>query len=418
MVSLKRYLLLTIFLIASLSLVSKAETLKVNPKFVNFGEIEIGNTKKAVITIKNPTDESIKIDKMELSNDVNFFLAVWGGNKPCKGNKWLKPQEECTVVIRFTPFKEKKYEEEFTIKTKGGDEITVDLEGKGVNLSPDKPRIVIRPSKREGEEYNFGKVFANDRAVEVFLISNKGKHNLVFTKPIRVSDDDHFEVNPYGGNRPCNSYQPVLRKNRTCTIEVYFYPTKDKKYSTDLKLNTNDPDNKEIKIKLLGKGTYKAEPDIEIVKSKDNFPDEKIDKQAKLQISIYNYGNTMLEINEIKLKKEDDIFKLDLKGGKRPCSTEMPSIEPHDYCTVYVRFKPKEEKKYKTELIIKSNDPDDDEIKITLKGKGIKKKDIMDLNLKDEFTNGCSFGSVPSIPFYLFIPFIILIRKIRNRIYS
>ncbi len=410
---------LTLLLIFLFSFVSKADTLTITPVFVDFGQVEIGETSKKILTIKNPTDRRIKIDDMKLSNDVNFRLALWGGNKPCKGYRWLNPNQECTVLIRFTPFKKEKYKADFTVLTRDGDEILVELEGKGVKNSPDNPKLKIRPVKqidrRKTDEYNFGKVFAGDRAVQVFVIWNRGKGNLVFTKPIRVSDTDHFEVNPFGGNRPCNSYQPVLKKNWSCTIEIYFYPTKKKKYSTELKLNTNDPENDELRYKLYGRGTHEAEPDIEIVKSMENFHDKEIGKQSKFQIAIYNYGNDYLEIKEMRLKREDEVFKLDPKAGVKPCETRTPMIEPHDYCTVYVRFIPQEEKKYETQMIIKSNDPNDDEIKITLKGKGIKKTDIMDLNLKDEFTNGCSIGTTSSIPFYLFIPFIILIRKLKSK---
>jgi len=183
-----------------------------------------------------------------------------------------------------------------------------------------------------------------------------------------------------------------------------------------LKLNTNDPEHSELRYKLYGRGTYEAEPDIKIVKGMENFHDKEIGKQSKFQISIYNYGNDYLEINEMKLKTENEVFKLDSKAGSKPCNTRTPIIEPHDYCTVYVRFIPQEEKKYETQMIIKSNDPDDKEIKITLKGKGIKKADIMDLNLKDEFTNGCSIGVASSIPFYLLIPLMIFLRRLKSNI--
>ena len=415
----QRNLFFTVLSLLFLSLISKADTLIITPDFVNFGEVEIGETAKKVLTIKNPTNKNIKIDNMKLSNNLNFTLNKWGGNNPCKWNRWLKPNQECTVVIRFTPFKKDKYEADFTVLTRDEDEILVELEGKGVKNSPNNPRLRVHPVRaieRTPNEYNFGKVFAGDRAVEVFVIANRSNGNLVFTKPIRVSDDEHFEVNPFGGNRPCRSYQPVLKKNWSCTIEVYFYPTKKKKYSTELKLNTNDPEHDELRYKLYGRGTYEAEPDIKIVKGMENFHDKEIGKESKFQIAIYNYGNDYLEINEMKLKTEDEVFKLDPKAGAKPCDTRNPIIEPHDYCTVYVRFIPKEEKKYETQMIIKSNDPDDKEIKITLKGKGIKKADIMDLNLKDEFTNGCSMELTPSIPFYLLIPLMIFLRRLKSNI--
>ncbi len=408
-----------LFLFIFISISTADETLTVTPKYVNFGEVEIGETGRKVIIIKNLTDRKIKIDNMKLSNNLNFSFNKWGGNKPCKWNRWLKPDEECTVAVKFTPFKGKKYESEFVILTRDKDEIVVDLTGKGVNLSTNVPKFHIHslkiPINKKENKYKFGKVFANDRAVEVFVIANIGNGNLVFTKPIRISDSDNFELNPFGGSRPCNSYQPVLKKNRSCTFEVYFHPTKKKSYSGELKFNTNDPKNDEYKVKLYGKGTYNAEPDIEILKSMDNFNDKEVGKESKFQISIYNYGNDVLKVDEIKIKSNNNVFKVDLKAGERPCKVSNPTIEPHNYCTVYVRFKPKEEKKYETKLVIKSNDPNDDEIKITLKGKGVKEKDIMNLNLKDEFTNGCSIGAIPSFPFYLLVPFIVLFRKLRYK---
>jgi hypothetical protein len=412
-----KFLILPILL---LSFLSKADNLIITPEFANFGEVEIGKNKRIIFNIKNPTDKWLKIDGMETSNPINFQIKEWGGSKPCKGNRWLKPNTECTIAVDFIPYKEEKYKEKLKIIVRNRENIEVKLTGKGIKNPNANPRLVVKAvkmNKYNMEEYNFGKVFAGDRVVEVFLLSKRGNGNLVFTKPIRISDSDNFEVNPFGGNKPCNSYQPVLNsKRKFCTIEVYFYPTKEKKYSTDLKLNTNDIKDNEIKIKLYGKGTYNPEPDIEIVKGMENFHDKEIGKQSKFQISIYNYGNYYLEINEIKLKKDyDGVFQVDPNAGTKPCKTYTPILEPHDYCTVYVRFIPKEEKKYETQLVIKSNDPDDEKIKITLKGKGLKKKDIMDLSLKDEITNGCSMTVYGSLPVYLFVPLLLLVRRLKNK---
>jgi hypothetical protein len=316
------------------------------------------------------------------------------------------------MEISFIPFEDKKYSSELKFYTSDDKKTKVKILGKGIQTND--PKLEIDFGEIEKDRYNFGYIFIGDTAPKMFTVRNNGKGLLVFKKPIRVSDDEHFEVDTNGGTKPCGTYQPILGRGERCTFMVYFRPEKDKNYETKLKLNTNDPEDEEIQIKLLGRGTSNPIPKIEVEKARKSFVDTQIGKESNLMIKINNKGNGTLEIIGMELSNNEN-FKIDTNAGIKPCKSYTPSIFPGEFCTIYVKFRPEKEKTYKTTLTIFSSDVKNKKVKISLKGKG--KSNISETSNSESLSagsTGCNFGT-PVFPAYLLIPILFVLRKFKRK---
>ncbi len=399
---------LLILIFISNSLLKAEETLFIMPSEINFGETTVGIEKKIKILITNVRNEPIQIQEVKLSNNINFWINENGGEHPCGLNRILNFKEKCTMEVIFLPFEEKKYNEEIKFYTSDDKKTKIKLYGKGVQVY--NPQIEVHyENNNNNNMYDFGYIFIGDTFPKMFTIQNKGEGILVFRKKIRVSDDKHFEIDINGGTNPCNSLQPILGKEEFCTFMVYFKPDKEKKYETKLKLDTNDPENKKMYIKLYGKGTANPIPKIEIEKVRENFVDTQIGTESNLMIFIKNKGNGTLEIVKMELSN-DKFFNIDVNAGIKPCNSYTPSVLPGEFCTIYVKFRPEKNKTYKSSLTIISNDK---KVKISLKGKG--KYNISETSNSETLAGnnaGCSFG-LPTMQIYLLILIFFFIRKIK-----
>lgn len=393
---------------------SKADdsTLFISPQEVNFGEVTVGIEKKIKILITNTKNEPIQIQEIKLSNSENFWINENGGETPCGNNRILNFKEKCTMEIAFIPFEEKKYSSEIKFYTSDNEKTKLKLIGKGIQNND--PKLEIDFGEIDKKEYNFGYVFIGDTAPKMFTIRNNGKGFLVFKKKIRVSNEEQFEVDPNSGTNPCGTFQPILAKGQSCTFMVYFRPDKEKKYETKLKLNTNDPEDEEVVIKLRGRGTSNPIPKIEVEKARETFVDTQIGKESNLMIKISNKGNGILDIIKMELSNNEN-FRIDVNSGIKPCNSLTPSIFPNEFCTVYIKFRPDRDKTYKTTLTILSTDVEHKKVKISLKGKG--KHNISETSNSESLSSssaGCNFG-MPTIPMYLLIPLLFLIRKFKRK---
>jgi hypothetical protein len=390
------------------------ETLFVSPQEINFGEVKVGVEKRIKILITNTKDEPVQIQRIKFSNSQNFWVDENGGDNPCGSNKILQFREKCTMEVNFLPFEDKKYSSELKFYTSDDKKTKVKVYGEGIQI--ENPKLVIDFGDFNNESYDFGYIFIGDSFPKMFTIKNRGKGLLVFRKEIFVSDDEHFKIDPYKGTNPCNSLQPILAEGESCTFIVYFNPDEDKKYKTELKFYTNDPENDEVSIKMYGRGTSNPIPKIEVEKVRKDFVDTQVGQESNLMVIIKNKGNGALNIIKMELSDNEN-FRIDVNGGIKPCKSLTPSIYPRDFCTIYVKFNPDKEKTYKTSLKIYSTDVEDKKVKISLKGKG--ERNISETSNSESLTGsaGCNFG-LSAFPIYLLVPLIFIFRRFKTKFYK
>jgi len=163
----------------------------------------------------------------------------------------------------------------------------------------------------------------------------------------------------------------VLNSDESCTIEVIFEP-QDKGVKTSTLA---------VKYELDGTELY-----------------------------LKNDGDKIINVEDIKLKINDDDFKIDVNGGSNPCGSKTFILSPETSCTIELIFEPQDKGTKITSLIVKYEVDGDTVYNAGLyTGKGSEGGD-------SGSSIGCNMiatGSFP--PFYLLIPVLVGLRRIFRR---
>ena len=329
----------------------------ISPVDYNFGQVIVGQNKKATFTIKNTGFSQLNIKKLEVKSKV-FTLDFNDGTSPC-GNTpiSLLPGNECTFSITFSPEKDKEYKSTIKIESNSLEKKKeINLYGKGRYQSP---IITVEP-----KEYDFQDVLIGTSKEKTFTISNDGDRDLVIEEFKYKNSDFHIIGN--------NCQPPMtLSPGEECSFKVSFIPLKTKRQKASIEIKSNDPENKKVKIQLYGRGVYQSSiltifPDDTVI----DFGKIKVNQQKKQIIKLENKGNINVNIYEIKFK-ENDNFSININGGDKPCSRfEDITIPPGDYCTFEITFTPDDTDKFRGKLELKTSDPNKKKIKISLLGFG------------------------------------------------
>ncbi|NPA54326.1 MAG: choice-of-anchor D domain-containing protein, partial [Aquificae bacterium] len=222
--------------------------------------------------------------------------------------------------------------------------VSVLLKGKAVepklpSISVDKPLI------------DFRQVEVGKKDEKILQIKNSG-NDLLVIKQIKV-DNEAFTVE---GN--CKEIQP----NKSCSIKVIFSPKSAGDYAGKLTIISNDPDNPSISVSLKGKAVEPKLPSISVSPTDISFGYVFVDDEATKRVFVKNTGKGVLEIKEI-FVEDNDNFEVGTT-----CSNKL---EPQKECIVYITFSPKEERKFQSRLVIKTNAKNKSTVFIKLQGNGI-----------------------------------------------
>ena len=120
-------------LLEGIGLSPKADYLKVSPIYIDFGQVLYGYTKEEKVTVKNNSQQPIKIS-FSLEDLENFYIK-----NECPDI--LDAYEKCFVTVGFKPIETKKYKTSLNINI--FDEIgsatkSVKITGKGIFIEKDK----------------------------------------------------------------------------------------------------------------------------------------------------------------------------------------------------------------------------------------------------------------------------------------
>ena len=113
--------------------------------------------------------------------------------------------------------------------------------------SSQEPSLTVLPA-----DFNFGIVTTGNFAESLEVtIQNTGTADLDVTS-IVLSDTSNFDLNLNAGNNPCASNAPTITAGSSCTATVNFTPTTYNTFSTDLTIQSNDPNSPIYHMNLMG----------------------------------------------------------------------------------------------------------------------------------------------------------------------
>jgi subtilisin family serine protease len=304
---------------------------------ISFEDTLIGNYSIQEIKIKNIGQLDLKIYEIKVSDKNGFEIVANYGTNPCNTlTPTIKPDNFCTLGIKFKPYKEKRFKSKLEIKS-NDERIQVQIYGQGWEQFP--PKIYVSP-----KEHDFGTVkIGYQIPSKIVKIENKGKGILNITS-IKNKNSD-FVLNFNGGDKPCLNKTPSITPDDYCTFEVIFKPVSKGEKKTTIEIYSNDKENKKIKLYFIGKAlaTYGI---ISVSPSFIDFTKNEITligySSDPAKITIRNSAKDNLVIKEIKLSDNKNFVINPNYGNDKPCGSLTPIIKPDDYCTIYITFVPVE----------------------------------------------------------------------------
>ncbi|MBC8313107.1 MAG: choice-of-anchor D domain-containing protein [Candidatus Cloacimonetes bacterium] len=166
----------------------------------------------------------------------------------------------------------------------------------------------------------------------------------------RLSAGDEFE--------PAD--EAVIEPGASVDVLVWFDPEAPGDHAGTLTITSDDPDNGEVEVRLVGVGEA-VEPEIRVSADDHNFGEVLIDDSDDWTFTIYNDGNGDLEVESV--VTTGDYFSDDLDAGF--------TIEPEGEQNVVVTFAPGEAGDFEGVVTIVSNDPNQGELVVSVSGMGV-----------------------------------------------
>ena len=295
--------------------------------------------------------------------------------------------EEINVRVYFAPDEAGDFEGTLTITSNDPDDPETEISMTGTGL-PQAPRIFISDAVLD-----FGAVLIETSAEASLTVTNTGMQDL--TIDTVYVESDVFSVDVEG--------EIVLQPDESAEIVVTFTPPEAADYEGVLVIVSDDPENAQLNIPLIGRGRL-PQPRIFIDafefhnEMPHDFGEVLLEQSRTWELEIGNHGEALLEI------------QAEIEGDGFAVSPEnVIEVEVDDFAVITVTFTPDEPGEYNGILHILSNDVGNDDITFDLVGMGVEQmhpdisldQDALDFgrvvieNVADLQLTGMNLGNAP-----------------------
>ncbi len=200
----------------------------VDPLFLSFGEVRVGETGKASITVANRGEVDLELASLATGRP---FRAVIDSTSVAAGTSRI-------LEVYFEPTLARDYDRSLTIRSNDPERsrVFVAMDGTGVDEDP-APRIQVSPANLE-----FGSVVLGKSQTRRVSIRNGGDDPLTLTALLAPAN---FAV-------PTRSRQ--IQPGEKLDLPVSFSPGKQGAVSGALRIFSNDPGRRELTVAVRGAG--------------------------------------------------------------------------------------------------------------------------------------------------------------------
>jgi len=207
----------------------------VNTTSIDYGEVDIGETGSASVTIRNDGEGTLRIKDLELGGDDAFSLDLeddssseTDGEVATSPNFTLEPGESEQVPVIFEPTSDADYSGTLTIHSDDPETPLVDVALTGDGQQPSSPGVTVSSRSLTFEDATVG-----EQSVRNVTVTNTGEEELlVDEQSIQPADGDFEILTPLGDN---------ISPGESDTLSVGFTPSTQAATSATLSLTTNAP---------------------------------------------------------------------------------------------------------------------------------------------------------------------------------
>ncbi len=308
--------------------------ISVHPRSLDFGEVGIGGEPELELTIRNRGLNDLVI------SDV-IILVGQTFQSDFDGEFTLEPGDHHELTVTFTPEQGIDYADTLIITSNDPDngEIIIPMTGTGVGAT-----ITTEPVRLD-----FGEVGLGRSAELPLIIRNEGLIDLTIFDI--VIEDDYFSVD--------FDEEVVIEPNRSIRVTATFSPEEDGVFDGIMIIGSNDRRNEELIVPLTGTGVG---PRIAVDQDTLVFGLVSVGREEIEMLTIRAVGYTDLTITDISI--EGDHFSVDFEGEV--------FIEIGSRYQVLITFTPEDDGELESALIIASDDANNPEFRVILRGTGLK----------------------------------------------
>lgn len=321
-----------------------------SPASIAFGVVSVGSSSAVrTVTVTSNGTENLVLSTVAISGADAASYSIVADN--CSGQT-LAGLSSCTVGVLASPKTEGEKPASLVIPSNDPDSpnLNLALSTTAVGI----PAIVLSSSSLE-----FGFVaIGTTSAVQPLIIQNTGSTTLSISG-ITVGGFYSSEFSITGDGCTASPVAP----DGSCTIGVSFTPIAEGNRTGSLTIQSNDPAKSSLAVAVSGKGY--GYPDIRVTPSSLDFGSISFGTLSAIRtVTIANQGTVGLYVG-----------RLDVQGGNyadflispNTCSDRL--MPPGGTCEVKITFYPAQSEGNKAaKLFIPSNDPDQSEISVALKG--------------------------------------------------
>ena len=195
-----------------------------NPHVVNFGEVNAGDSRDQLVTIRNIGTDTLQVQDLALSNFASFEIVDRDNVSPL-----LTPEQATTLTLRYSPVQDEHIEATLLVASNDREtpEVPVRLLAEGL-----APTIRIDP-----ESFDFGNMELGCVNVVEMTVSNVGRAPLVL-------NNIWFEDLASNGEMTLIHSIPagaILNPTESQTLQVHYVPIDVEPDTGVLHLESNDP---------------------------------------------------------------------------------------------------------------------------------------------------------------------------------
>ena len=357
------------------------------PRQLSFDQTPIGDSNRKQLRLASSGRGNLRIDAISLKEDdadsdreiVPVGEETLGYLQALEEGKtiYVAPSERLTLEFEWRPVNVTSDEATLTIESNDAQDPATEVRLTTQELGPE---IDTEP------EVRFPRVAAGERDAQLTFIRNSGQSALqlkdIVLSPASTTD---FSISfpsaesPDDEDADSDSWKSTLEPGEQIDVRVAFTPDSDAPVEADLIISSNDPDEPNTTIPLVGNaGTpcIKLGGVTEVESPSDDethlleFGDSQIGQATTKTVTLENCSREQdLEISAIDLVDDgDEVFTLGtlpegLDGGP-------VIIPPRESATFQVDYTPEDDETNAGRVIIASNDEVNRELRVDISGKG------------------------------------------------